>query len=276
MRQNPLQQALLEIFDSLPNNPTDCILVSVDGLFVAGVQSESGGIQNYPLFSYDDDKMTMPSISLLSAGERIIEQLHSTRYQAGFIKSVSGIMWQKPLADDELMLVIHWGDDLTMQALLDSLVELQKSVSILNRHVVKHKFEMLLHQVHKKMPTHPTAIAIVGVDGVLLAGFRQVSEDVLEVLDDSEENKISAMASAVSSLGERITHTIHGKPHKSFMIESDKGIIWQTRLNDTYVLLINWTNEFTVKEFHQGWNKLQSALAPLRKEFRNENTTNRL
>lgn len=81
---------------------------------------------------------------------------------------------------------------------------------------------------------------------------------------EQEESRIPAMSAATLSLGERISLEIHNQPFRSALIKSGKGIVYQSVLNDHFVIFIIWTNKLNISQLYESWDDLQYAIKLLR------------
>lgn len=129
---------------------------------------------------------------------------------------------------------------------------------------MSNKYQETLREIYSLIPNAPTECLIISDAGLAIAALRRVSRDSIEMPDlADEEYDRPALGSAMWQLGERGTNDLHSKPVESLLLQSEEGIIFQIRLNDDHLLMLNWANELTIEVFAESWGDLEKVVGLL-------------
>lgn len=131
----PIQDLLQMIFADIPHEPTECAIISFDGLTVATLRRFLGQIYDSDT-DREENKLAPMGAAMLSLGERVIQELHGQTYQSGIIGTEKGIIWQRFLGE-EYMLIISWENGITVDQFYQSWDDLQKAIEPLRKKLEK-------------------------------------------------------------------------------------------------------------------------------------------
>lgn len=130
----------------------------------------------------------------------------------------------------------------------------------------KAKLQKLVELVFPQLPLKPTGMIIVTVDGFHLCDVGMFREHVDKTKYDGEEPFIvPAMASAMMSLGERISSEIQGAPLKFACLESSHGVSLLYAASDNELCLIDWTHNVSATHIYAQWQDIMKIIRRISK-----------
>lgn len=147
-----------------------------------------------------------------------------------------------------------------------------------------------LEEVFPTVPLEPAGMAVTTVDGMALAlvgHFLEHASPEQKDREEEEEQVVSAMTAAMSSLSSRISYQLQGKPNEWSCIETDKGVLYfceageklaqasgfkrqgVEELQGLYAVMIDWSNAIPQSALFERWQDLQLSISPLLKLLNN-------